>query len=953
MPILQILILLFVCMNNIPFERSSDVISAQSNSMGQGNSNRYMIWNFVSVNPLDTAEYASMALDSNDNTHISYYDNNNGELKYVFYDGIVWHTETVPSENNLGRFNSIALDSKDNPHISFHDSTRRYLKYAYYDTDQWIIETVDSDGDVGYYTSIMLDSEDKPHISYYDNDNEDLKYSHKNGDQWETEIVDEQDQVGLFTSIALDSKDRPHISYHYKTEQDLKYAYFDGSQWHTETVDDKKWAGEYTSIALDSEDKPHISYHDGYYRNLKYARFDGTEWTNITIDEGDNVGESSSLKLDSEDKPHISYYFNGGGRSKVKYAYFDGNNWDIETLYTKSFGWSYWLQTSLELDSSGNPHISFINYTNKGLVYACFPPTKPRTPSSPTDPDIISSKNIVELYWNAPLSDGGSRVLYYNIYRESSAEEKSIITTVQENKNSYVDESITASSTYYYSITAVNDIGESDPTDRLPIFISIEDDPPTKIEDKSEVAIGPVEIYSDASEDEIVVANAEWNWTGKPEGDDAHNYTDSPPGRLDFTIDKIGSTLDIVQMKYFESSDNWNFELTVKGEEYPFHSDIPTYLYVEFPNSSIMIFIQKNSKYYATVAQDRDVSWKGEWWLAIKPLSVDVPRDRNLTIKVPKSLSTGEPLFFSGIIYNGEFGWFYVDHFESNISSSSSSNNDGNGNDDRSSIAGSPKWLAISGGGIILLVIFIVFIVRNKRKNELEDDEDEDDEPDYHEELNVLEQLRKKNKKTGKAGSKTASNETDKKRIQNPASLPTANRVEPTCIKCSSPLIPSNSIFCSYCGTNQNTPVVGGAGKISGICLYCRGVLIPPDSEFCHRCGKKQLLPEGNDPSKGTKRCIDCGTPIGAHLVFCDMCVQKQKAVSQQTSVTTVSVQGADDRAGRYVQPARVPIPTISPQQYTPSPYPTIPFTPAVRKNESPPAPPPPSSSSQWYGHLQ
>ena len=90
----------------------------------------------------------------------------------------VWHIETVDSG---GTDTSIALDSNDHPHISYYRVDSGDLKYAYYDGSSWHIETVDGygwwGGNVGWFTSIALDSNDYPHISYHDYSNGDLKYA--------------------------------------------------------------------------------------------------------------------------------------------------------------------------------------------------------------------------------------------------------------------------------------------------------------------------------------------------------------------------------------------------------------------------------------------------------------------------------------------------------------------------------------------------------------------------------------------------------------------------------------------------------------------------------------------------------------------------------------------------------------------------------------------------------
>jgi hypothetical protein len=230
--------------------------------------------------PGDTGYHSSMALESSEHLHISYYDSTNADLKFASYDGTGWQTATVDTAGDVGTYSSLALDREGHAHISYYDATNDDLKYATHDGLAWHLETVESAGDTGRYTSIALDKSGQPHISYYDSTLDDLKYAslvsptriiQRDGSRWQIETVDVVGGMG--TSLVLDlGNGLPSISY--ESGGNLRYAWNDGLKWRIETVDAGPNIGQYSSLVLSaSTGLPSISYQAGSpWYDLRYAR---------------------------------------------------------------------------------------------------------------------------------------------------------------------------------------------------------------------------------------------------------------------------------------------------------------------------------------------------------------------------------------------------------------------------------------------------------------------------------------------------------------------------------------------------------------------------------------------------------------------------------------------------------------------------------------------------------
>lgn len=367
-------------------------------------------WPAVNIRKVDAAGdaglYASLALDSSGNPHISYCDRANAVLKYARSGdgGATWPASEIRTLDNVGgmgddgQYTSIALDPSGNPRISYYDAFYDRLKFTRSDDGgaTWPagnIKVVDADGNPGVWSSLAVDNSGNPRISYYNPysmTEGDLKYawSDDGGATWPAgniRTVEAGGDVGAYNSLALDASGDPAISYHDDSSNDLKFTWSGdgGASWpagNIRTVDGAEDVGYYSSLARDASGDPRIAYYDGINRSLKYARSDdgGATWPAEaikTVDSDGDVGKFASLALDPSGNPHISYqhpYSAIGYDASLKYARSGdgGATWPAANLRTVEAAGDVGYFSSLARDASGNPHVSYYDWDNCALKYA-------------------------------------------------------------------------------------------------------------------------------------------------------------------------------------------------------------------------------------------------------------------------------------------------------------------------------------------------------------------------------------------------------------------------------------------------------------------------------------------------------------------------------------------------------------------------------------------------------
>jgi hypothetical protein len=365
-------------------------------------------WSVEIIDTYHVGKFSSLAIDSSDHPHVSYYDESTGDLKYATKTASGWVPEVVapagkPNAGSFAIYTSIAVDAAGAPRIIYYDDNTHQLKYAVKTAGSWAIETVDAGCGPcalnGFFPSLALDSSGNPHVSYYGNPggtaNGYLKYAVKSGGTWNTEMVDNDGDSGNGTSIAIDGSGNPHIAYlRYPSllshsDNTLKYATKQGGTW---TIDEVDASGRMAdpSVAVTSSGAPRISYHEWNLEKLLYAAKSGTNWQLEAVDQpaGVNVGRFSSLAVDPQTGiPQIGYF--DFTNKELKYAAKDGQSWATEVADTTGDVGRF---SRLTLDSTGAAHMSYYDATTYSFKYASMLIAAP--PDTGSGGEVVSPRDF-------------------------------------------------------------------------------------------------------------------------------------------------------------------------------------------------------------------------------------------------------------------------------------------------------------------------------------------------------------------------------------------------------------------------------------------------------------------------------------------------------------------------------------------------------------------------------
>jgi hypothetical protein len=290
---------------------------------------------------------------------------------------------TINQPDNGGQYTSIALDSSGFPVVSHYDAVAHELKVVHCgdaacSSGNTITAPDPTTMTVVGHTSLAL-AGDTPVVSHYDSGPRDLKLVHCGNAGCTSPTVRTldsgmTDNVGIYASVAINSSGNPVVAYYTEPFDILKVLVCNNatcSSYSSQNVDPNAIRGPYPSLALDASGFPVVSYYDQSGGNLNVVHCgNATCSTGNTIVSPDgasaDVGKYTSLKLDASGFPVISYYDETSANLKVIRCG-DANCMSNNTIRTPDSTGAVGQYTSLALDGAGNPVVSYYSVTDSAL----------------------------------------------------------------------------------------------------------------------------------------------------------------------------------------------------------------------------------------------------------------------------------------------------------------------------------------------------------------------------------------------------------------------------------------------------------------------------------------------------------------------------------------------------------------------------------------------------------
>jgi len=357
----------------------------------------------------------SLVLDSLGRPVVSYLDGSNLSLKLVRCgDPNCVSGNTIVSLSGGGLNSAVALDAADHPVVSSGNGTLTVVRCGDPTCTTGNLSANPDPPVLGRHSSIALDAAGNPVVSYSGGSATSaggLRVLHC-GDAScsagnSVAVADPAAYANAGTSIAIDSAGNPVVSYYDQFAQGIKVLHCGNdicSSANTIALLDTGNSGAFSSLALDAAGNPVVSYFSPTGLTISELRVIHcgnpacTAGNTLTVPDAlGRTGAYTSLKLDTLGHPVVSYcsIVPGFACDELRVLHCgDQACGSGNTIESPDTAGHVGATTSLALDQSGNPVVSYYDETNGDLkVLHCGNPTcgsvvKPTATATPNPPPL-------------------------------------------------------------------------------------------------------------------------------------------------------------------------------------------------------------------------------------------------------------------------------------------------------------------------------------------------------------------------------------------------------------------------------------------------------------------------------------------------------------------------------------------------------------------------------------
>lgn len=244
---------------------------------------------------------------------------------------------------------------------------------------QWNFEEVDVASSASVDTSVAFHSNGDIHVAWIDTSGgSTVKYTKYDGSWSATEDVSTTPNPAGFVSLAVDSLGRPAVAWYDAdpTTQDLNYASKPLDVWIEEEVDSSTAnIGDFCRLRFNGDDQPEIVYMDATNSDIKEAvKSSAGTWTTQTVaSHASDVYQNPDFILDSDGNGHCIYH--DFTNQDLLYRKRTSGSWGAAETIDNAVGAPGVMYCRIDLDSDDVPHVMYngngdVKYNNNGSSWS-------------------------------------------------------------------------------------------------------------------------------------------------------------------------------------------------------------------------------------------------------------------------------------------------------------------------------------------------------------------------------------------------------------------------------------------------------------------------------------------------------------------------------------------------------------------------------------------------------